>query len=249
MDDGGPKADVASGSEARRAASAATGERPSRTSRSAVPDPRDIDGRPAAGAKADGGRRGSRSRRSSSATPQQNTSSQRHKHRSQANGSPAEGAGANLRPKDSQEAQDGSRRPRALLSCCKGETHSHREGFRRLARRLHDAGALAACFAEVSAEHGRSASTSSATTTGKSQRESVCCSLRRTTAQMRTWHVVGDTMVAIVYSNRSITLSINSEIYYIMYSVPSMTDGCRSSAQGGSLRSSTRGRRPLQTGR
>jgi diaminopimelate decarboxylase len=41
MDDGSPKAAVASAGEARLAASAATGERPSRTSRSAVSDRQD----------------------------------------------------------------------------------------------------------------------------------------------------------------------------------------------------------------
>jgi hypothetical protein len=148
MDDGDPKADIASGGEAQLAASAATGEQVSRNSRSAAPDPRDEVGRPPAGCKADGGRRGSRSHRSCSSTPRPNMSSRRHKHRRQGSGSPTKGAGDNSRPQDGHEPQGGGDRPRALLSCCKGETHSHREGFRRLARRLHDAGAPTACLSE-----------------------------------------------------------------------------------------------------
>lgn len=153
MDDGALKAETVS--EAWLAASPATGERPSRTSRSAAPEPQDEGGRPA-GAKADGGRRGSRSHRSGgSSTPRPDTSSRRHKHRSQGNGSPTEGSGDDCLQQDSQQPQGGGGRPRALLSCCKGETHSHREGFRRLARRLHDAGAHpAACSLQFAAASG-----------------------------------------------------------------------------------------------
>ena len=147
MDDGLFKADTASGIEARRAASAATGERLSRTSHSAAPAAsRDEHDRPAAESRADGSRRGSRSHRSGRSTPRPNTSSRRHRHRSQGNGSPKEGSGDIHSQQDIREPQDGDGRPRALLSCCKGETHSHREGFRRLARRLHDAGAPSSCM-------------------------------------------------------------------------------------------------------
>ena len=174
MDDGCPKANVTPNSEAPLAASAATGERLSRGSRSAVYDLQDNNDRPVtAAAKGDGGRHGSRSHRSGgSSTPRPNTSSRRHKHRSQGTGSPTEGAGDTLGPQDSQKPQDGGGRPRALLSCCKGETHSHREGFRRLARRLHDAGALAARFAKISAEpHAPAAAF--CTTNGEPQCESM----------------------------------------------------------------------------
>lgn len=123
-------------------ASAAGSKRGSCSTRGTRGELEDHSQRPGTSAAAADSRHASRSARSTSEAPQPNVS-----------GAPRSKSGARVRTqpngggrsKEAPQSEDSSR-PRALLCCCKGETHSHREGFRRLARRLHDAGAWSPIF-------------------------------------------------------------------------------------------------------